>query len=65
MPTITITITSCSIDRFLLWWHIMQAGRSGGVALWREYRLEADSIVCEIREEFVPDLFDLRPEYAE
>jgi hypothetical protein len=38
------------------------------VSLWREYRLEADGIVCEIHEEFVPDLFDLRPaghsEYA-
>lgn len=44
---------------------LLQAGRSGGVSLWREYRLEADSIVCEIREEFVADLFDLRPEYAE
>ncbi len=33
--------------------------KADGVSMWRKYKLEADGIICVIKERFVPNLFDL------
>jgi len=67
LPDFILTNVKAPIGRKMplltpIFWRHPQAGRlEDNQSLWREYRLEASGITCEIKEEFIPDLFNLDP----